>query len=103
MLNVVSQNTDRAKCLNIKVHCSHWKVYNYSHTYIGTRYINKIRCNVLFRVFFFFICILNEILVVVIEHDLKENQRYRYMLIREIREKEKNFIDKYSYNFVNKI
>lgn len=53
--------------------------------------------------FFFFICILNEILVVVIEHDLKENQRYRYMLIREIREKEKNFIDKYSYNFVNKI
>lgn len=53
--------------------------------------------------FFFFISILNEILVVVIEHDLKENQRYRYMLIREIREKEKNFIDKYSYNFVNKI
>lgn len=27
---------------------------------------------------FFFIYILSEILVVVIEHDLKENQRYRY-------------------------
>lgn len=51
---------------------------------------------------FFFICIiLSEILIVVIEHDLKENQRYRYMRNMGRRKDKKNFIDK--YDFVNKI
>lgn len=51
---------------------------------------------------FFFICIiLSEILIVVIEHDLKENQRYRYMRNMGRRKYKKNFID--IYDFVNKI
>lgn len=51
---------------------------------------------------FFFICIiLSEILIVVIEHDLKENQRYRYMRNMGRRKDKRNFID--IYDFVNKI
>lgn len=52
---------------------------------------------------FFFICIiLSEILIVVIEHDLKEKPKIqRYMRNMGRRKDKKNFIDK--YDFVNKI